>query len=160
MTYKIIKLLQTTEKPYEHKNTRICEVEKRSCDFHDLFSSSCNEDVGTDLHRTPETFLSCIHCRFSLTTLFPASPALDFFTSSRDNNTIEKFRGHFDRHDSQVLAPRGLISINCGAMLPPCRRRRRLGGVLQGSNSTRKTRHRFLRRQRDIRILYSGRTTD
>ncbi|KYN05080.1 Collagen alpha-1(XV) chain [Cyphomyrmex costatus] len=51
--------------------------------------------------------------------LFPASPTPDFFASSRNNNTTEKFRGHFDRHDSQVLAaPHGLISINCGDMLP------------------------------------------
>lgn len=97
------------------------------------------QNVGTDLHRTPETFLSCIHCRFSLATLFPASLAPDFFTSSRDNNTTEKFRGRFDWHDSQVLAPRGLISINCGAMLPsPSTTATR--SVLQGGNSARRTR--------------------
>lgn len=70
-------------------------MEERSRDFHDLFSFSCNENVGMGLHRTPETFLSCIHCRFSLATLFPASLAPDFFASSRDNNTTEKFRDPF-----------------------------------------------------------------
>lgn len=33
---------------------------ERSRDFQDLFSFSCNEDVETDLHRTPETFLSTV----------------------------------------------------------------------------------------------------
>lgn len=93
---------------------------------------------GTGLYRTPETFLSCIHCRFSLVTLFPASLAPDFFASSRDNNTTEKFRGRFDRHNSQVLAPRGLISINCG-MTPPSPSTMATRSVLQGGNSARRT---------------------
>jgi len=77
----------------------------------------------------------------------------DFFMSSRDNSATEKFRSRFDRHDSQVLAPRGLISINCAATPPPSPPTT-TRDVLQGGSSARRTRHHFLWRQWDIRILY------
>lgn len=77
----------------------------------------------------------------------------DFFMSSRDNSATEKFRSRFDRHDSQVLAPRGLISINCVATPPPPSppppppsppTTTATRDVLQGGCSARRTRHHFL----------------
>lgn len=75
----------------------------------------------------------------------------DFFMSSRDNSATEKFRSRSDRHDSQVLAPRGLISINCAATPPlppfpppPSPPTTTTGDVLQGGSSARRTRHHFL----------------
>jgi len=73
----------------------------------------------------------------------------ELFRVFRDNNTTEKFRGRFDRHDSQVLAPRGLISINCRIAVVG-------SSVLQGGNSARRMRGYdcFLRKQCDT-VLYT-----
>jgi len=93
-----------------HMNIKICRI----CEVEERFVIFSYEDVETGLHCTPETFLSCIHCRFSLATL----PHRTFSRLPGITIRLEKFRDRFDRHDSQVLAPHGLISINCGVTLP------------------------------------------
>lgn len=65
-----------------------------------------------------------------------------------DASATEKFRNRSDQQDSQVLAPRGLISINCGATTTTATattttttaRRRRTRGVLRDASSARRTR--------------------
>lgn len=96
-------------------------------------------NVETDLHRTPETFLSRIHCRFSLATLFPASlPRRTFSCLPGITIRRESFRGRFDRQRfASFRSPRGLISINCGATSPPPSRTA-TRSILQGGNSARR----------------------
>lgn len=96
-------------------------------DFHDFFCLRATRRG----HCTRDTFLSCIHCRFSCAMLFPAS-RLTFLCLSgitaRQKSFVDVPIG------TRFASSRGLISINCS--VTPLS----TISVLQDGSSTRKTR--------------------
>lgn len=133
-------------------------MEEYSRDSNDLLSFSCifaqQGNVEIELHRTQETFLSCIRCRSSFTILFPARFSFDFFShlpgiTTRRGKVPQPFRSA--RFASFRPARANLYKL--------CRRRRRckmLCKVMISQGKHMNTSYNFFEIQRDICILYGG----